>query len=86
MQHYEPFIEVEMQNFYNILPENYKRLFASLSADQIGYGGTQYISNLLKCSPNVISKGKQELDDFESVKKNYRNRQRKAGGGRKKKL
>lgn len=86
MIQYDPFIETEMINFHSILPENLKRLFLAISVDQLGCGGEKYVSNLFKCSSATIVKGKNELDDFESLKKNYSFKQRKKGGGRKKKL
>ena len=93
MKQYEVFVESEMINFYNLLPENFKRLFSAISSDQLGHGGEKFISKLFKCSPATIIKGKKELDELndlnklnepdkiESLKKNYSFRQRKAGGG-----
>ena len=86
MKQYEPFIETEMINFYNLLPENLKRLFTAISTDQLDYGGEKYISKLLNCNPATIIKGKKELDNIQESKKKYSYRQRKKGGGRKKKL
>ncbi len=69
MSTYEPFIEREMKEFYDSLPEDKRRRYAATEASKFGKGGTKYISELLECSPTTIAAGKKELEE-ERVKKN----------------
>ncbi len=70
MTPYEPFVEREMREFYESLPESKRRRYAAIEASKFGHGGgTNYISELLGCSNHTISAGKKELEE-ERVKKN----------------
>ncbi len=55
MSTYEPFIEREMKEFYDSLPEDKRRRYAATEASKFGKGGTKYISELLECSPRQLA-------------------------------
>jgi hypothetical protein len=72
---------------YSHLSERDRRHYAAIEAVKLGRGGTSYISKLLGMSRTTIIEGRKELELLAHsaggpllVK-----RQRKAGGGRKKK-
>jgi len=69
-----------MRELYNRLPEKSKRLYAGIEALKLLYGGISYIAELFGCSRDTISVGIKELAEAETLPKN---RNRKAGGGRK---
>ena len=65
---------------YNRLPEKSRRLYAGVEALKFLYGGISYIAGLFGCSRDTVSVGIKELGEAETLPKN---RNRKAGGGRK---
>jgi len=73
-----------MRNHISQLPERLRRQYAAIESRKLGYGGVSYISRALHIDRKTILLGRKELsglcDNFPS------NRQRKPGGGRKKKL
>jgi len=69
MQEYELFIEREMREFYDSLPEDKRRRYVATEASKFGHGGTKYISELLGCDTKTIYNGQKELET-ERVKKN----------------
>jgi hypothetical protein len=73
-------IEKQMQEMFNRLSEKDKRLYAGVEALKFSYGGISYIAQLFACSRNTILRGIIELGGKETIP---RNRDRKAGGGRK---
>jgi len=77
---YSKKIEARMQEFYSRLPEKSSRLYAGIEALKLPYGGISYIAELLGCSRDTVSLGIKELGEAETLPKN---RNRKAGGGRK---
>ena len=77
---YKKEIEKEMQKFHKSLSEKDRRHYAATEANKLGYGGVTYISKLLKCNHEVITRGKVELKEGVEYLKD---RIRKAGGGRK---
>ena len=77
---YSKKIEAQMQEFYSRLPEKSSRLYAGVEALKLPYGGISYIAELLVCSRDTVSLGIKELGEAETLPKN---RNRKAGGGRK---
>lgn len=84
MTKYNQNIEQKMLLYYSHLGEKSKRHYASIEASKLGFGGKSYISKLLKISHKTIRKADNELSNSiinESL--NY-DRQRQAGGGRKK--
>ncbi len=86
MTTHEAFIEEAMKDLYAALPEDLKRVFAAISADQLGCGGGLYIRKLFSCSPSTRKRGQEDIDSGYLKKNGGTWRQRKAGGGRKKKL
>ena len=66
--------------FYNSLSEKDKRLYAAIEALKLPHGGITYISNVLNCNRNTISKGILELRNPDLI---INNGIRKKGGGRK---
>jgi hypothetical protein len=73
-------IEKQMQEMFGRLSEKDKRLYAGVEALKFPYGGISYIAQLFACSRNTILRGIIELGGTETIP---RNRDRKAGGGRK---
>ena len=73
-----------IRKFFDNLPERTRRLYAALESLKLGHGGINYISQELNIDRKTIRRGRKELDNFcETV---LNSRQRKEGGGRKKKL
>jgi hypothetical protein len=77
---YSPEIKKQMQEMYSRLSEQDKRWYAGVEALKLPYGGVSYIAELFGCSRNTVMRGIIELGGQETVP---RNRERKAGGGRK---
>lgn len=69
--------------YYKSLPEKSRRHFLAVEYSTLGRGSQVYISNLYGCARDTIIKGVKELS--ESKGEIDYTRQRKAGGGRKKK-
>lgn len=82
---YSEKIESLMQLQYSNLPEKGRRHYAATEALKLGYGGISYISRVLGIERNTISVGIQELQSIEDTATINYKRQRKVGGGRKKK-
>ncbi len=80
MKPYSQEIEMQMLKVHQSLSEKDRRYYAAVEATKLGYGGVAYISHLLKCNHEVISRGQKELktEFFEKS-----DRIRKVGGGRK---
>ena len=72
-----------MLNFFNTLPERARRLYAALESVKLGHGGTIFISKVFNIDPKTIRRGRKELYDLRDTL--LGSRQRKEGGGRKKK-
>ena len=71
-----------MRKFYGTLSEKDKRRYAAVEAKRLGYGGIAYIAELLGCSIRTISRGIEELNNFEEDP--VAGRIRRPGAGRKK--
>jgi biotin operon repressor len=71
-------------NYFSSLPEKQRRHFLAQEYLQLGPGSQRYLSKLFDCSRQTIINGVKELEatDF---KVDY-SRQRKVGGGRKKRI
>ena len=65
---------------YRRLSEKEKRIYAGVEACKFRSGGIKYIAKLFSCSRNTVKLGIRELREKETIP---RNRDRKAGGGRK---
>ena len=80
IQKYAPKIEIKMRDFYDSLSEKYRRRYAAIEAEKLGYGGASYIRQLFNCDNRTILHGKQDLE-LDLLKENTGVRQ--LGGGRK---
>ena len=76
------FLEKQLM-FYTSLPEKQRRHFLAMEYERLGRGSKRYISRVFSCDRQTINKGLQEL--LESNYQSDYSRQRKVGGGRKKK-
>jgi hypothetical protein len=85
MAHYTAPIEQAIRNFYARLAEKDKRHYAALEAQKLGYGGKRYIGALLHISQRTLRKAQDELTQPELMGQIPPGRQRRIGGGRKKK-
>jgi hypothetical protein len=84
MTKYNQDIEQKMLLYYSHLCEKAKRHYASIEALKLGFGGKSYISKLLKISQKTIRKADKELSNSSINESLNYDRQRQAGGGRKK--
>jgi hypothetical protein len=64
--------------FYSLLNEKQRRLFAGLESLKRGYGGDQFIAQLLGLDPHTVARGRRELLDGDIDSGGIR----KDGGGR----
>jgi len=69
-------------NYSQSLAEKSYRHFIALQYKRLGHGSQEYISKVFNCCRKTITKGCKELNSCEEI--DY-SKQRKAGGGRKKK-
>jgi hypothetical protein len=76
------FLEKQLK-YYSSLPEKQKRHFLAMEYERLGWGSKRYLSRVFECDRQTINKGLSELT-ASGFKPDY-SRQRKAGGGRKKK-
>lgn len=74
-----------MRLHFQRLSEKDRRQYAALEALKLNYGGTSYISRLLGLDRNTIIQGKKELLAVDVYEQIPPGRQRRPGGGRKKK-
>lgn len=72
------------QKYYQGLPEKARRHYLALEYKRLGRGSQHYLSTVFSCGRQTIIKGCQELDSGSPTVFDY-TRQRKPGGGRKKK-
>jgi len=75
-----------MLQLYKSLSEKDRRHYSAIEANKIGYDGVTYISKVLQCNHEVISRGKIDLLSALGVKQDIESlndRIRKVGGGRK---
>ncbi len=82
---YSAQIEAMMVRYYLSLPEKSRRHYAVIEWKKIGWGGQGYIEHLFGISRVTLFKGSKELSDQERLKQIPEGKQRRAGGGRKKK-
>jgi len=86
MTRYNQETEAKMVLHFNELTEKNKRHYAALEAERLGYGGQKYISCLFKISEYRIRKGIEELNRPELLAQIPPGKQRRPGGGRKKRV
>ena len=75
----------KMQLYFSQLNEKEKRHYAATEATKLGYGGQQYIIEILGVSDHIIRRGIRELSQPELLAKVPKGKIRQPGGGRKKK-
>ncbi len=63
MKPYETYVEREMISFYESLPENKRREYAAIESDKIWHWWWVYISKLLWCSLQLITRWRAELEE-----------------------
>ena len=80
MEKYEKNIEEKMKIFYDNLSEKDQRYYAGIEAIKLGHGGIQYLSFVLGCSRQRVSKGLESIENEDLLGKNHI---RNSGGGRK---
>jgi hypothetical protein len=77
-------IEMLMLLHYSRLSEKDRRQYAALESLKLGWGGMTYISKILGVDRATIIQGRKELTSDSGVTYIPKERQRRAGGGRKK--
>lgn len=65
-----------MQRLYQSLNERDKRRYAAVESAKLGYGGVNYVSQILGCDPKTIQAGLLEFKEIEVLDTS---RQRKKG-------
>jgi hypothetical protein len=78
-------IKMLMQLHYSRLGEKDRRQYAALEALKLGRGGTTYICKVLGVDRGTVIQGRKELMGDSDTSPIPPGRQRRAGGGRKKK-
>lgn len=78
---YDRETEEIMRRFHASLNERDRRRYAGMEALKIGYGGRNYIANVLGCSRRTVRQGACEVSQL--PKKDVDQRIRQKGGGRK---
>lgn len=81
--HYPPEVAAQVRAFYATLSEKDQRRYAAVEARRLGYGGIEYVAEVLGCSRRTIERGLSELDELPHDP--AAGRVRRPGGGRKKK-
>jgi hypothetical protein len=79
---YEPHIEEQMRAFAQSLSEKDLRRYAAVEALRLGFGGSEYVAQVLGCSTRTIVRGADELAQLPDDP--AAGRVRRPGGGRKK--
>jgi predicted HTH transcriptional regulator len=77
-------IETLMVLNFNRLSEKERRHCASLEVIKLGYGSKTYIQNLFNIGQKTLERGIMELNNPELYAQIAQDKQRRAGGGRKK--
>ena len=62
MNAYAPEVERKMKRLADSLREHDRRRYAAIEALKLGYGGTEYIAQVLECDPKTIRVGLEELE------------------------
>jgi hypothetical protein len=83
---YSSAVEQQMQTFYSGLKEREQRHYAALEALKLKHGGKKYIQTLLNIHQKTLKRAMNELSDAALFATLPTDKQRRAGGGRKKKL
>jgi hypothetical protein len=86
IEKYPVHIELQMQVLYSNLKEREQRHYAAIEAQKLGHGGNNYIQNLFNIHAKTLKRGIDELNKPELFSSLPTVKQRRTGGGRKKKL
>lgn len=86
MIYFEEEVKLLMQRYYSNLPEKERRHYAAFESLKIGHGGVAIIHSILGIHCSSIRKGRKELLNIEVFGEIEVGKQRRKGGGRKKKL
>jgi|TARA_B110000977_G_scaffold173180_1_gene226134 hypothetical protein len=78
-------IEERMRLYFAKLGEKDRRHYAAVEADKLGYGGQRYIAQLFDIHVERVYNGLKELKNPTLLADIPLGKQRRAGGGRKKK-
>jgi hypothetical protein len=65
MGEYSAEMERQMKWFYRSLSEKDRRRYAAVEAEKLGFGGVEYVSQLLGCDPKTIRQGREDLQQPE---------------------
>ena len=85
LEKYTISVERQMQVFYLNLQERDKRHYAAIEAQKLPHGGQKYIQDLLDIHSKTLKRAIDELNNPEIFATLPTDKQRRAGGGRKKK-
>lgn len=85
MTRYNQETEVKMKLFFSKLSEKDQRHYAACEAAKLGWGGKSYISELFQISHYRVRMGEKELNNPDLLAQIPDGKQRRIGGGRKKK-
>jgi hypothetical protein len=58
---YTPEVEGQMKRFYDSLSEKDRRRYAAVEAAKLGYGGLEYVCAILRCDPNTLRQGREDV-------------------------
>jgi hypothetical protein len=86
MTKYSTEIEGQMLAQFKRLGEKEQRLYAALESQKLGYGGQTYLSGLFGITRYRILMGIKELANPALLATIPEGKQRRSGGGRKKKM
>ena len=56
-------VQERMKTLYESLNEKYRRQYAAIEANKLGFGGQTYIVQLLGCDYKTLRRGLAELDN-----------------------
>ena len=85
MTRYNQETEAQMKQFFSGLSEKEQRHYAALESLKLGRGGQSYLSQLFQISRYRIRMGEKELKNSALIAQIPIGKQRREGGGRKKK-
>ena len=61
MMTYAPEVTDQMKRFYDSLSEKDRRRYAAVEAAKLGYGGLEYVCAILRCDPNTVRQGREDV-------------------------
>lgn len=64
---YSTEVEAAMLTLFNSLGERERRLYAATEAIKLGHGGVAYLAALFGCSENTIRRGRDELQQPQTL-------------------